>query len=168
MAAFGRSHRPRLSSFWWPPTPPVLAANREAAGRRARLPVWHICGTQSRRRDHVTASPQIRDMSVSGGQGTDNAEVAGSTPASPTNPWYKATFISRWAQQSHAAVAVPHRWVTLGSGVLLGLHPDLSAQFLSRDAARSRPRPTGTLWDASDHLRRFKHGSSLHGATQST
>jgi hypothetical protein len=32
----------------------------------------------------VTASPQIRDMSVSGGQGTDNAEVGGSIPPSPT------------------------------------------------------------------------------------
>ncbi len=33
--------------------------------------------------DHVTASPQIRDTSVSGGQGTDNAEVGGSIALAP-------------------------------------------------------------------------------------
>ena len=90
--AFGQSHRPRLGSFWWPPTPPVLAANREAAERRARLRVWHVCGTQSRRRDHVTASPHIRDTSVSGGEGTDNAEVGGSIPPSPTKDLIKRHF----------------------------------------------------------------------------
>ena len=32
----------------------------------------------------MTASPQVRDTSVNGGQGTDNAEVGGSIPPSPT------------------------------------------------------------------------------------
>ena len=95
MAAFGQSHRPRLGSFWWPPTPPVLAANREAAKRRARLPVWRVCGTQSRRRDHVTASPQVRDTSVSGGQGTDNAQADGPIPSSPTKDLIKGHFSNR-------------------------------------------------------------------------
>ena len=45
--------------------------------------------------DHVTASPQIRDTSVSGGQGTDNAEADGSIPSSPTKDLMKGHFWSR-------------------------------------------------------------------------
>ena len=40
----------------------------------------------------MTASPQIRDMLVSGGQGTDNAEVGGSIPPSPTKDLIKDHF----------------------------------------------------------------------------
>ncbi len=65
----------------------------------------------------MTASPQVRDTSVNGGQGTDNAEVAGSTPASPTNSLVKPHFCSTWAQQSHAEVTTRQRWVRLGSRV---------------------------------------------------
>ncbi len=41
----------------------------------------------------MTASPQIRDASVSGGQGTDNAEADGSIPSSPTKDLMKGTFL---------------------------------------------------------------------------
>ena len=95
MAAFGQSHRPRLA---------VSGGHRHLrfSPQTERLPSDERdfrCGTFAAHgavgEDHVTASPQIRDMSVSGGQGTDNAEVGGSIPPSPTKSLVEGHFSSK-------------------------------------------------------------------------
>ena len=43
----------------------------------------------------MTASPQVRDTSVNGGQSTDNAEVGGSIPPSPTKSLVEGHFSSK-------------------------------------------------------------------------
>ncbi len=54
----------------------------------------------------MTASPQIRDTSVSGGQGTDNAEVGGSIPPSPT----VKDLVRVGSRRMTATVAIEARW----------------------------------------------------------
>ena len=102
----------------------------------------------------MTASPQIRDTLVSGGQGTDNAEVGGSIPPSPTNPWWKATFLPNWAQQSRAEIGGPvppsH---TRGEGIPAGQLP-FQCQLTVTFDNRGRPLPppgVARLWHAG-HL----------------
>ena len=43
----------------------------------------------------MTASPQVRDTSVNEGQSTDNAEVGGSIPPSPTKSLVAGHFSSK-------------------------------------------------------------------------
>ncbi len=43
----------------------------------------------------MTESPQVRDTSVNGGQSTDNAEVGGSIPPSPTKSLVEGHFSSK-------------------------------------------------------------------------
>ena len=43
----------------------------------------------------MIASLQVRDTSVNGGQGTDNAEADGSIPSSPTKDLIKGHFWNR-------------------------------------------------------------------------
>ncbi len=46
----------------------------------------------------MTASPQVRETSIDGGQGTDNAEADGSIPSSPTKDQIKGYFWTRRVQ----------------------------------------------------------------------
>ena len=52
----------------------------------------------------MTASPQVRDTSVSGGQGTDNAQADGPIPSSPTKDLIKGHFWNREYKHLNAEV----------------------------------------------------------------
>ena len=106
-----------LSVARWPASGQSLLAGTGSPGwPHLTIPIWHGCGTRGHQQRFGTTKPLVNATSTRQGLSTDNAEVGGSIPPSPTKIPGRTPLFSR---DGHSRVVL---WSLLVLGVARPCH----------------------------------------------